>query len=211
MLLLNDSRSFANNVKAIIVMSSGMNSEKAVLWVERWASITIDVPEVECPPRYEISNFGRLRSFQNNEKGEIIRGSVIQGYRSLNIRLPKGKSFNRYVHKLVAENFVQKPSLDHRFVIHLDFDKVSNHFENLRWVTKDEMVAHNKNNPAVINKSIPTRTKNYKLTEIKVKMIKKMLQNESTRLKMIAKQFGITHTQLNRIRSGENWGYVKAD
>ena len=26
--------------------------------------------------------------------------------------------------------------------------------------------------------------------------------------KMIAKQFGITHTQLNRIRSGENWGYV---
>jgi hypothetical protein len=28
---------------------------------------------------------------------------------------------------------------------------------------------------------------------------------------MIAKQFGITHTQLNRIRSGENWGYVKID
>jgi hypothetical protein len=28
---------------------------------------------------------------------------------------------------------------------------------------------------------------------------------------MIAKQFGITHTQLNRIRSGENWGYVKAE
>jgi hypothetical protein len=29
--------------------------------------------------------------------------------------------------------------------------------------------------------------------------------------KMIAKQFGITHTQLNRIRSGENWGYVTID
>jgi DNA-binding Xre family transcriptional regulator len=42
-------------------------------------------------------------------------------------------------------------------------------------------------------------------------MIKKMLQNESTRLKMIAKQFGITHTQLNRIRSGENWGYVTVE
>lgn len=192
-------------------MSNGINSEKATLWVERWTPILIEVEGVEAPPRYEVSNFGRLRSFQNNEKGEIIKGSVIQGYKSLNIRLPKGKSFNRYVHKLVAETFVQKPSPDHKFVIHLDFDKQSNHFENLKWVTKDEMVAHNKLNPAVINKPIPRRTKNYKLTESKVKMIKKMLQNDSTRLKMIAKQFGITHTQLNRIRSGENWGYVKID
>lgn len=192
-------------------MSNGMNSEKAILWVEKWTPIVIDVEGVEKPPRYEVSNFGRLKSFQNNEKGEIIKGSVIQGYKSLNIRLPKGKSFNRYVHKLVAETFVEKPSLDHKFVIHLDFDKMSNHFENLKWATKDEMVAHNKLNPAVINKPIPRRTKNYKLTETKVIMIKKMLQHDNTRLKMIAKQFGITHTQLNRIRSGENWGYVKID
>jgi hypothetical protein len=192
-------------------MNNGMNSEKAILWKEKWTPIVIDVEGVEKPPRYEVSNFGRLRSFQNNEKGEIIKGSVIQGYKSLNIRLPKGKSFNRYVHKLIAETFVEKPSIDHKFVIHLDFDKQSNHYENLKWVTKDEMVAHNKLNPAVINKPIPRRTKNYKLTETKVRMIKKMLQHDNTRLKMIAKQFGITHTQLNRIRSGENWGYVKID
>jgi hypothetical protein len=192
-------------------MNNGMNSEKAILWTEKWTPIVIDVDGVEKPPRYEVSNFGRLRSFQNNEKGEIIKGSVIQGYKSLNIRLPKGKSFNRYVHKLIAETFVEKPSIDHKFVIHLDFDKQSNHYENLKWVTKDEMVAHNKLNPAVINKPIPQRTKNYKLTETKVRMIKKMLQHDNTRLKMIAKQFGITHTQLNRIRSGENWGYVKID
>jgi len=193
------------------VMSNGMNSEKAILWTEKWTPIVIDVEGVEKPPRYEVSNFGRLRSFQNNVKGEIIKGSVIQGYKSLNIRLPKGKSFNRYVHKLIAENFVEKPSIDHKFVIHLDFDKQSNHYKNLKWATKDEMVAHNKLNPAVINKPIPKRTKNYKLTETKVIMIKKMLQHDNTRLKMIAKQFGITHTQLNRIRSGENWGYVKID
>jgi hypothetical protein len=192
-------------------MSNGMNSEKAILWTEKWTPIVIDVEGVEKPPRYEVSNFGRLRSFQSNEKGQIIKGSVIQGYKSLNIRLPKGKSFNRYVHKLIAETFVEKPSIDHKFVIHLDFDKQSNHYENLKWATKDEMVAHNKLNPAVINKPIPKRTKNYKLTETKVIMIKKMLQHDNTRLKMIAKQFGITHTQLNRIRSGENWGYVKID
>ena len=31
----------------------------------------------------------------------------------------------------------------------------------------------------------------------------------STDHKMIAKQFGITHTQLNRIRTGEDWGHVE--
>ena len=185
------------------------NSEKIILWAEKWVSIVFE--GVEKPPRYEVSKFGRLRSFQNNEKGEIIKGSVIQGYKSLNIRLPKGKSFNRYIHKLVAGAFVNKSSIDHKFVIHLDFDKMNNHFENLKWVTKDEMVIHNRNNPAIINKLIPKRTKNYKLTETKVIMIKKLLQHDNTRLKMIAKQFGITHTQLNRIRSGENWSYVKID
>ncbi len=192
-----------------MAVMNGLNSEKTSLWVEKWVPIIIEVEGVENPPRYEVSNFGRLKSLQSSEKGEIIKGSVIQGYRSLNIRLPKGKSFNRYVHKLVAETFVIKPSPEHKFVIHLDFDKVSNHFENLKWATKEEMVMHNKENPAVINKVIPVRTKNYKLTETKVRMIKKMLLKDNTRLKMIAKQFGITHTQLNRIRSGENWGQVK--
>lgn len=175
---------------------------------EKWIPILIEVEGVEKPPRYEVSNFGRIKSFQNDSRGIVIKGSVIQGYKSLNIRLEGKRTFNRYIHKLVAEGFTTKASENHKFVIHLDFDKQNNHFENLKWVTKDEMVEHNRKNPAVINKVIPKRTKNYKLTETKVKMIKKLLKNEKNRLKMIAKQFGITHTQLNRIRSGENWGHV---
>jgi hypothetical protein len=187
---------------------SGMSYEKGILWAEKWTPVKIEVEGIENPPKYEVSSFGRLRSLQNSEKGTLIKGSVIQGYKSLNVRLPKSKSFNRYIHKLVAESYVEKPDEEHRFVIHLDFDKLNNHHENLKWATKDQMVEHNRENPAVKNKPIPRRTKNYKLTESKVKLIKKMLRNENNRLKMIAKQFGITHTQLNRIRSGENWGHV---
>lgn len=175
---------------------------------ENWVQLKIDVEGVEKPPRYAISNFGRIKSFQGSESGTIIKGSVIQGYKSLNIRLPKGKSFNKYIHKIVAEAFVNRPSEDHKFVIHLDYEKTNNHFENLQWATKTMMVEHNRKNPNVINKVMPKNSKQYKLTETKVRLIKKMLKSDSTRLKMIAKQFGITHTQLNRIRSGENWGYV---
>lgn len=178
--------------------------------MEKWVKIDIDVEGVENPPSYEVSNFGRLRSFQNDPHGKILKGSTIQGYKSLNIRLPQKKSFNRYVHKLVADFFTLRPSEEHKFVIHLDFDKKNNHFENLKWVTKEEMVDHNRVNPNVTNRPRPVHSKNYKLNESKVRIIKKMLQsNNNTRLKMIAKQFGITHSQLNRIRSGENWGHVK--
>ena len=185
-------------------------------WNEKWMPIIFE--GVENPPRYEVSNYGRLRSFQSlsatrlgHEASKIpsklIKGSVIQGYRSLNIR-SEGKTLNRYVHKLVAGQFVNHNNPDQTFVIHVDHDKQNNYYQNLRWVTKDEMIEHNRQNPYLKTRTLPRQTRNYKLTESKVKIIKKLLLNDKNRLKMIAKQFGITHTQLNRIRSGENWKHV---
>lgn len=191
---------------------AGFGMKKNVsFWNEKW--INIPFPEVENPPIYKVSNYGRLKSFQNDPvEGDIIGGSKIQGYKSLNIRAKGNKSLNRYVHKSVAEFFVSKEdNEDRKFVLHLDHDKLNNHWENLKWATRDEMTLHNRENPAVKDRVIPKRTKNYKLTESKVIMIKKMLKSDKNRLKMIAKQFGITHTQLNRIRSGENWGYVQLE
>lgn len=188
------------------VMSDNRNHS---FWNEQW--VTIGFGELETPPRYQISNYGRLRSFQSGRaEGTVIKGSVIQGYRSLNIRWD-GKTLNRYVHKLVAEYFVNPRQADELFVIHLDHNKQNNHYQNLRWTTKAGMIEHNRNNPNLKNRAVTRPTRNYKLTESKVRIIKKLLCNEKNRLKMIAKQFGITHTQLNRIRSGENWKHVRID
>jgi hypothetical protein len=188
-------------------------------WNEKWVPIVFE--GLEKPPHYEVSNYGRLRSFQSSTSSQLIngsdkpiskpiKGSVIQGYRSLNIR-SEGKTLNRYVHKLVAEHFVNRVQPEQTFVIHVDYDKQNNYYQNLRWVTKDEMIAHNRENPSLKNRQLPRQTRNYKLTESKVRIIKKLLLNDKNRLKMIAKQFGITHTQLNRIRSGENWKHVTLD
>ncbi|GAB3727885.1 HNH endonuclease [Spirosoma lituiforme] len=193
--------------------------ESQSFWNEKWVVIVFE--GIENPPHYEVSNYGRLRSFQSasatrsgtgaeQTTSKFIKGSVIQGYRSLNIR-SGGKTLNRYVHKLVAEHFSKREQPEQTFVIHLDHDKQNNYHQNLRWVTKDEMIEHNRNNPSLKNRQLPRQTRNYKLTESKVRIIKKLLLNEKNRLKMIAKQFGITHTQLNRIRSGENWKHVKID
>jgi NUMOD4 motif/HNH endonuclease len=187
-----------------------MSNSNLSAWLEKW--VRIPFGDVENPPHYEVSNLGRVKSFKNSKDGTIIKGSVIQGYRSLNLRLSGGKTINFYIHKLVAIHFVGLPADElQKFIVHLDFDKQNNRAENLKWATKDEMVEHNRLNPAVINRKIPTRTKNYKLTESKVKVIKKMLKNDKNRYKTIARQFGITHTQLNRIKNGENWKNVTID
>ena len=98
------------------------------------------------------------------------------------------------------------------YVIHLDFDKSNNHVENLQYVTRKELTAHNLNNPAVIESK--ERTKNNprysKLTPGRVRLIKRKIfdPNRKTRMRMIAKQFGISEMQLYRIKSGENWGHI---
>lgn len=193
-----------------------MEKKNESFWHEKWTPIVFE--GIENSPRYHVSSYGRLRSFQSvtnaspgqkngSAEGTLIKGSVIQGYRSLNIR-SGGKTLNRYVHKLVAEYFVVRQKPEQTFVIHVDHDKLNNVYTNLQWATKDEMIEHNRNNPIVKNRPAFYRTRNYKLTESKVIIIKKLLRSDKNRLKMIAKQFGITHTQLNRIRSGENWKHV---
>jgi predicted DNA binding protein len=55
--------------------------------------------------------------------------------------------------------------------------------------------------------------KGHKLTSTQVMLLKKKIfdPNRKTRLKFLAKQFGISEMQLYRIKSGENWSHVKIE
>lgn len=171
---------------------------------EKWKEIDF---HTSLPhPKYEISNLGRVKSYAvDQENGRVISGSTIKGYKAITVKFGEAKSQAYYVHRLVAESFIEKEHDEQYFVIHLDFDKSNNSVYNLKWASEQEVNEHNIFNPRVINRKIT----GYKLTENDVRVIKKLLSTNKTRLSMIAKRFGITHTQLNRIRSGENWGHVK--
>lgn len=172
---------------------------------ERWKEIDF---ESNLPhDKYEVSHLGRIKSYAiDKENGRVLRGGNVNGYRCITVKFGENLTRQYYVHRLVAETFIQKDNKHQHFVIHADFDKQNNSIYNLKWATERELVAHNNKNPEVIRK----RTTGYKLTEADVRVIKRLLYSQKTRLSMIAKRFGITHTQLNRIRSGENWGHVKA-
>jgi hypothetical protein len=177
------------------------------IWNEEWQNLNLD--DVILPTKYEISNYGNVR--RNNKKSgdlENVNPTSIKGYAAFIFRSKENKPCTKYLHKMVAETFIKKERDDQTFVIHVDYDKQNNQIQNLKWVDKWELAAHHRHNPKARKRKIT----NAKLDETKVKLIKKILQRENkTRLKMIAKRFGISHTQLNRIRSGENWGHVKVD
>lgn len=163
---------------------------------------------------YFISNYGRIKLYKPvSDSYKILKCSDVNGYRyfsfksNVNWKVRKTKS----VHRLVAEAFCVPKDDTKNFVIHLDFDKSNNHFKNLKWVDQEELTAHNKTNPKVKNSRKKGTVTNQKLTETDVIRLKKKLNRGKNKYYKLAKEFGITHTQLNRIRKGENWGHIKVD
>lgn len=170
--------------------------------------------------RYAVSNKGRLISFEDEMKsGRVLKGSDADGYRVLRYKIRiEGQVKNKavFIYKLVAEHFLKKTSEDQVHILHLDRKRDNDDVRNLKWATKEEMMEHTNKSPFVIQarKNLLAhnlKSDGQKLTVTKVMLIKKILArpNQKTRLKMIAKQFGVSEMQIRRIKSGENWGYVK--
>jgi len=182
---------------------------------EQWKEVHFEKGALKL--RYAVSNYGRVVSFSDKiENGRLLKGNLIGGYPAICVR-PFGKSKTFYIHRLVAEYFLDKPSEECDFVVHVDFNKENNVSSNLRWMTEDEKNTHNIDNPFVkagrAKRHENNKHRGHKLTSTQVIRIKKMLQNPNRkkRMKMIAKEFGISEMQLYRIKSGENWGHIKID
>jgi len=181
-------------------------------WNEEWKEIKfLNISDVDT---YQISNYGRVRIFkQDLNDWKILRSANVKGYRYFTFKsnIHWKKKITKPLHRIVAELFCEKRGPECHFVIHINYVKENNYFENLKWVTQKELTEHNKKNLNVINSRPKGRITNSKLTETEVIRLKHKLKRGKNKLYKIAKEFGITHTQLNRIRSGENWGHIKID
>ncbi len=188
---------------------------------EEWKEFEVEVG-FKPQKRYAISNYGRLAKFSEKiEDGQLLKGAMKGSYKIFSYMVKIGnKDYNRfrYLRKLVAENFLQKKSEDQVYVLYLDYNKNNNFVGNLKWATRQEMLAHRRKNPLIIEGIIkftpgPGKNNSYKLNIEKVKIIKRKLldPNRKTRMKMLARHYGVSEMQLYRIKSGENWGEVKVD
>lgn len=103
--------------------------------------------------RYEVSNYGDVRSVARLEPRDGGRGDLTvsqkeltpnvtpKGYLRIQLVDGEGKRLNKMVHLLVAETFISnsegKPQVNH-----LDGVKINNHISNLVWATASENLQH---------------------------------------------------------------------
>ncbi|MGY5847176.1 HNH endonuclease signature motif containing protein [Salegentibacter sp. HM20] len=163
---------------------------------------------------YKVSNFGRILSFLKNPEGVLVKGGRVGGYLNFGVRLKNGKHKTYYIHRVVAELFLPKPE-NARYVVHKNFIKDDNRVDNLAWMTKEEWVKHQYDSPKVKENKRKRKLRKVvsysKLTYAQAVILKKKLldPNRKTRIKVLAKQFGVSEMQLYRIKSGENWGDIE--
>ncbi len=162
---------------------------------------------------YAISSHGRAASFKEDvlKDGKLLAGSLTAGYKTLNLHI-EGNNGTLYLHREVAQLFNKKKSSKEKFVIHVNHDKSDNTAKNLKWVSREEALAHQQNSPGRVayKKVQQSRTRGLKLNVSQVKSIKTILDNPRRKLthKQIAEKYHVSPMTIYRIKSGESWARV---
>lgn len=174
--------------------------------------------------KYLISNYGRLATWDGvpQEEGshpvlngmsppigddipaKLFKPVIVNKYPALNIRIDKFETKLHYLHKLVALHFLLSPDEGQKFVIHKDYNKGNNYVENLAWATAKERGEHQSNNPNFVK--VKSKPKYKKLSDARKALLIQKINDpgRKTRLKLLAKQFGISASHLYRIKKENN-------
>jgi len=152
---------------------------------------------------YQISNCGRVKSLRRkNSYRRIVKERILKfglnssGYYNVNLYL-NNRRITIGIHRLVAEAFIPNPE-NKPEVNHKDGIKTHNEDYNLEWCTSKENHAH-KNE--VLKKH--TRGENngrFKLTDVQIYEIKKLLKTSNLFQKEIAKIFNVTQSYISQIK-----------
>lgn len=175
---------------------------------EVWKKVKL--PSTHNSKNYFISNRARLKSVDTKTKAErlINPNEDRVGFLRVTIRGKNQKNHALYIHKLVGENFVEKESRKHKYLIHKNLDRSNNKLKNLKWVNNEEHNLYVKKRYEMIGYVPGPRSGKPKLTVKQVAQIKKHLIKGKLKKKAIAEKYGVSHTQINRIERGENWKNV---
>ena len=157
---------------------------------EKWVKI---VTNEETPNNdYYFSNYGQVKSIHRvTEVERFLKGSRDQyGFVKINLKLIKKKRQSFYLHRLIAKEFLAKPREDRKYIVHIDGDKENNYFKNLKWLNRDELTAFHLE-LGVYDTTTRKGIKRYKLTESKVRLLKRRLKSKKTKAEIIARDFDI--------------------
>ncbi|PFO76643.1 hypothetical protein COJ86_00255 [Bacillus cereus] len=115
---------------------------------------------------YEVSNTGKIRSLNYLKTGTISEMSPHkkEGYKRIEL-CKKGMRKKFYVHRLVAEAFIENPE-QKEFINHVDGNKSNNCSWNLEWVTCRENNIHAIKTGLNKSKGMPQKNRNASVKQI---------------------------------------------
>lgn len=89
---------------------------------------------------YQISNYGRVRSFKNKNIKILKEYLTPSNYRFVKL-YKDGKQKGHLLHRLVAQAFISNPD-NKPFVNHIDGNQLNCSISNLEWCSHQENVQH---------------------------------------------------------------------
>lgn len=163
--------------------------------VEVWK----EIPGLE---NYAVSNLGNVK---NLGSGKILKyRKHTNGYARVCL-CDDGKHFDKYVHRLVAESFMNI-DFNRKQVNHIDGNKFNNCVDNLEWCTQQENISH-----AIRTKLFNNTGSNNgqaKLKESDVTIIKKLIREGKHKKAEIARMYRVSDATIRNIETGKKWGSV---
>lgn len=167
--------------------------------------------------KYQVSNFGRVRSldryplFKDGRK-RLLKGQVLKPVKDHNGRLYVKLSNNENVRKnktisrMVATAFLGRPEDALLEVNHIDGNPLNNHIENLEWTTRQENMKHAfDNNLFRTGEDSPHN----KVLISDVEDIFKLKFVELKTNEEIATIYHVTRQTIDRIINGKSWQFKK--
>ena len=167
--------------------------------MQSYKEIWKDVPEYEG--LYRVSNLGRVKSLWFGKERILKPRDNGWGYMQVGL-YKEGYVKKLKVHRLMMLTFVGSSNLQ---VNHINGLKTDNRLENLEYCTASQNQIHAYKNGL---KKVLKGEKNgqSKLTKACVERIK--YGHQGMMQKEVARIYGITQSQVSRIRSGRLWKHV---
>lgn len=151
--------------------------------------------------KYVLYEDGRLYSnYVKRFLNPCING---RGYLQFGLRVG-GKHVNFRVHRLVAENFLERGQFSE--VNHIDGNKLNNHVQNLEWCSRTDNIQHSYDMELRVKLTGEKNGRNL-IAESKIHTICEMIV-EGGKTAEIARRAGVNWHNVDAIRKKKNWKSV---
>lgn len=164
---------------------------------------------------YQISNLGKVKSLSKYKKHsynsiaflkeKILKPLDINGYQRVILR-KDNKSFNKFIHQLVAEMFIDNPK-NYKEVNHKDENKTNNRVDNLEWCSHKYNINYGTGNQRRSKTEIGTKKGTKKIYQFDLK--NNLLKIWDSQLQ-IKKELGIPQSNISNCCNGKRkstYGY----